>query len=195
MKIFLAGASGLIGRRLVPLLVADGHVVAGMTRSPGKAEMLRSLGAQPVVCDVYDAPALRAAVTAFGPDAVIDELTDLPDDPDRIREFGAANARIRREGTRNLIDAATVAGARGFVAQSVAWPLPGDSGAAVADLERMVLEIDGVVIRYGQFYGPETFHEHEVPDAPRIHIDEAARRTLPALALSGKILTVAEDAA
>jgi nucleoside-diphosphate-sugar epimerase len=177
----------------VPLLVGAGHEVAGMTRSPDKVAMLESLGAQPVVCDVYDSERLRHVVAAFGPHAVLSELTDLPDDGGRISEFAAANARIRREGTRNLINAASAAGVTRFVAQSVAWQIPGDGGTAVADLERMVLDIDGVVVRYGQFYGPGTFHEHELPDAPRIHIDAAARLTLPALELSGTILTIAEE--
>ncbi len=145
MRIFLAGASGVIGVRLVPLLVADGHEVAGMTRSPGKAEGLRALGAEPVVCDVFDLDALSAAVRAFGPDVVLHELTDLPDDPGRISEMAAANNRIRREGTRNLLAAAKAAGAPRFVAQSIAWQIPGDGGAAVEEHERAVLGAGGVV--------------------------------------------------
>jgi hypothetical protein len=93
MRVFLAGASGVIGRRLVPLLVADGHEVAGMTRTPGNAEMLCELGAEPVVVDVYDAEALRDAVVAFAPDLVMHQLTDLPDEVERIAEMGAANSR------------------------------------------------------------------------------------------------------
>lgn len=79
MRVFLAGASGVIGVRLVPLMVADGHEVAGMTRSPAKADELRELGCEPVVCDVFDAAALERSVTEFAPDAVMDQLTDLPD--------------------------------------------------------------------------------------------------------------------
>jgi uncharacterized protein YbjT (DUF2867 family) len=80
VRIFLAGATGVIGTRLIPLLVADGHVVAGMTRSAGRAGQVRDLGAEPVICDVYDAAALTAAMTGFRPDVVLHQLTDLPDD-------------------------------------------------------------------------------------------------------------------
>lgn len=193
MRIVLAGATGVIGRRLVPLLVAEGHRVAGLTRSADRADLLRDLGAEPVVCDVYDAARLIDEVVAFSPDAVMHQLTDLPDDPARIPEFGAANSRIRREGTRHLLAAARAAGVRRFAAQSVAWALPGDAGAAVAEMEAMVLDADGVVIRYGQFYGPGTYHEGEPPPPPRVHIDDAARRTLPALDLAATVLTITED--
>ena len=192
MRIFLAGATGLIGERLVPLLVAGGHAVAGMTRSPGKADALRALGAEPVVCDVFDPAALRVAAVAFRPDAVLHELTDLPDDAALLPEFAAPNARIRREGTRNLLEAARAAGARRFLAQSVAWQLPGDAGAAVAELEQAVLAAHGVVLRYGQFYGPGTYHE-QAPSPPRVHVDEAARRTVEALAAPSGVLTIVED--
>jgi uncharacterized protein YbjT (DUF2867 family) len=99
MRVFLAGATGVIGTRLLPLLIAEGHTVTGMTRSPGKADSLRALGAQPVVCDVFDTLALNQAVAAFEPDAVVDQLTDLPDVLDRLGEYGARNDRIRIEGT------------------------------------------------------------------------------------------------
>lgn len=193
MRIFLAGASGVIGRRLVPLLVADGHEVAGMTRSPDRAPLLRSLGAEAVVCDVFDAGGLRDAVVAQRPEVVLHELTDLPDDAGRVRESGAANARIRREGTRNLLAAASAAGATRFLAQSVAWQLPGDGGAAVAELERMVLDAGGVVLRYGQFYGPGTYHPDGPPaEGPRVHIDEAAARTVAAVLAPSGTITVTE---
>ena len=188
MRIFVAGASGVIGIRLVALLVHAGHAVAGMTRSEAKGNVLRSLGAEPVVCDVYDAGRLAEAMRSFGPELVIDELTDLDDDPKRID--GAANARIRVEGTRNVLAAA---GDVRVVTQSVAWPLQGDGGRAVETHERLVLERGGVVIRYGQLYGPGTYHERDLPKDPRIQIDEAARRTLEALdAKPGTILTLAE---
>ena len=79
MRIFLAGATGVLGSRIVPLLVADGHRVAGMTRSPDKVGYLQSVGAAPVVCDVFNSEALTAAVVSFAPSAVVDQLTDLPD--------------------------------------------------------------------------------------------------------------------
>jgi len=196
MRVFLAGASGVIGVRLVPLLVAAGHEVAGMTRSSSKVASLRALGAAPVLCDVYDADALRAEVVAFGPDIVMHQMTDLPDDIADLAAYMDGNSRIRRDGTRHLVAAATAAGADRFVAQSVAFPLPGDAGAAVAEHERMVLDAGGVVIRYGQFYGPGTFYEKEPPAPPRIHIDDAARRTMPALtAPGGAVVVTDEDAA
>ena len=193
MRIFLAGATGVIGVRLVPLLVADGHVVAGMTRSQEKADGLVAIGAEPVVCDVYDAEALREAAVAFGAEAVIHQLTDLPDDEASIPGFEAANARIRREGTRNLLAAARGCGASRIVAQSVAWELGGDAGAAVREHELAVLGAGGVVLRYGQFYGPGTYFEDEEPTPPRIHIDEAARRTVPALDASSGVILITED--
>src|SRR5689334_20595184 len=103
MRIFVAGATGAIGVPIVKLLVADGHDVAGMTRSPRKAAFLRSLGAIPVVCDAFDAAALRDAVVAFGPDLVMHQLTDLPDRIEQLEEYLPRNTRIRREGTRNLL--------------------------------------------------------------------------------------------
>lgn len=193
MRVFVAGASGVIGVRLVPLLVAAGHDVAAMTRSPEKADGLRALGADPIVCDVYDADTLRDAVVGFGSEAVVHQLTDLPDERERIAEFGAANARIRREGTRNLLAAARAAGASRFVAESVAWELNGDAGTAVEELERAVLDFGGVVLRYGQLYGPGTYFEAERPPRPRIHADEAARRTLPALDAPSGVIVVTED--
>jgi nucleoside-diphosphate-sugar epimerase len=193
MRIFLAGASGVIGIRLVPLLLAQGHEVAGMTRSPDKADGLRELGAEPVVCDVYDVGALRDAVVRFGAEAVVHQLTDLPDDAATAPEFAAANARIRREGTRNLIDAALAAGASLFAAQSVAWELPGDAGAAVEDHERAILDAGGIVLRYGRFYGPGTYYEDEEPPRPRIHVDEAARRTIPALGSPDSVVVIADE--
>lgn len=147
MRIFLAGATGVIGVRLVPLLVDAGHDVAGMTRSPGKAGLLKELGAEPVVCDVFEAEGLLQAVTAFRPGVVMHQLTDLPDDPARIAETTAVNARIRREGTSNLLAAARAAGAPEFIAQSVAWQLSGEGGASIADHESLVLARGGVVLR------------------------------------------------
>lgn len=192
MRVFVAGATGVIGIRLVPRLIAAGHVVAGMTRTPAKAALLRDLGAEPVVCDVYDAEPLRAAILAFAPDALIHELTDLPDDERRIAERPGANARIRREGTRNLLDAARAANVSRFLAESVAWELSGDGGAAVRELEAAVLAYGGVVLRYGRLYGPGTYHEDLLPDHPRIQVDEAARRTVEALDEPSGVLTISE---
>jgi nucleoside-diphosphate-sugar epimerase len=193
MRVFLAGASGVIGVRLVPLLVRDGHEVAGMTRSPGKTAALRELGAEPVVCDVFDAGALAEAVTAFGSELVMHQLTDLPDQAERIPEFAARNNRIRTEGTRNLLAAAAQAGATRFLAQSIAWTPPA-GGEAVAEHERLVLAAGGVVIRYGVFYGPGTYsRSSSVPPPPRIQVDEAARRTVALLTAPSGVVVVTED--
>jgi nucleoside-diphosphate-sugar epimerase len=189
MRVFVAGASGVIGVRLVPLLVAGGHEVAGMTRSPVKLDLLRDLGAAAFVCDVFDMAALRETVVAFEPQAVVNELTDLPDERAAPNE---ANARMRREGTRNLLAAAAAAGASHFVAQSIAWQLPGDAGAAVSELERLVLEANGVVLRYGRLYGPGTYYEDRRPKPPRIHVDDAARSTVAALDSASGVIEVSD---
>jgi nucleoside-diphosphate-sugar epimerase len=194
MRVFLAGASGVIGRQLVPLLVAAGHRVAGMTRTAGKADLLQALGAEPVVVDVFDVDGLCDAVAAFQPDVVLDELTDLPDDVSRVAELGARNSRMRRDGTRNLLAAAAKAGtAPRLLAQSVAWQLGGDAGAAVEELEHAVLGAGGVVIRYGQLYGPGTYFETELPPPPRVHVEEAARRTVLALDAPAGVIVITED--
>ncbi len=192
MRIFLAGASGAIGARLVPLLVAEHHVVAGMTRSPDKVEDLRALGAEAIVCDVYDAGALNDVVLRFRPELVMHQLTDLPDDVARVADAGPANARMRREGTHNLLAAAEAAGAAQFVAQSVAWELAGEGASAKLELERSVLGAGGVVLRYGRFYGPGTYHA-EVPEPPCIRIDEAARRTVSLIGMPSGAYDVVEE--
>jgi nucleoside-diphosphate-sugar epimerase len=192
VRIFVAGATGVIGVRLVPILVAEGHDVSGMTRSPAKADLLRELGADPIVCDVYEAESLREAVAATEAQAIVHLLTDLPDDQDEISHFTEANARIRREGTRNLLAAAGSTGASRFLAESVAWRLEGDAGAAVDELERTVIAAGGVVLRYGQLYGPDTYFEHEPPEHPRIDIDEAARRTAAAIDEPSGIIEIVE---
>jgi nucleoside-diphosphate-sugar epimerase len=181
MRIFVAGATGVIGIRLVPLLVAEGHDVAGMTRSARKAAELERLGVVPVVCDVYDVAALRDAVVAFAPDAVMHQLTDLPDDASKLGELSARNDRMRTEGTRNLIAAAQTAGAPHLYAQSIAWKLPPERAATVETHEQAILAAGGVVIRYGQLYGPGTYYETEQPPPPKIAVDGAARRTLELL--------------
>jgi uncharacterized protein YbjT (DUF2867 family) len=193
MRIFVAGASGLIGVRLVPLLVSAGHTVAGMTRSPGKADMLAGLGAEPVLCDVYDPSGLASAVAGFRPDVVIHQLTDLPDNVDDVASAGAANQRIRIEGTGNLLAAA---GNARLVAQSISWEQATEQArAGTGEFEHMVLAAGGVVIRYGQFWGPGTYYPDEPPASPRIHIDDAARNTLPALDAPPGVTLIVDDRA
>jgi nucleoside-diphosphate-sugar epimerase len=202
--IFLAGASGAIGRRLSPLLVADGCRVVGSTRSKDKAPLLRAMGVEPVVVDVFDAGALRDAVAASRPDVVIHQLTDLPFalDAAKMTEALVRNARLRDEGTRNLVAAAVHAGARRLLSQSIAFiyadgPLPhreeapllpethpvyGETVTGVLSLERQTLEapLEGIVLRYGLFYGPGT--GFDAPIAPgSVHVDAAAKATVLAL--------------
>jgi nucleoside-diphosphate-sugar epimerase len=164
-----------------------------MTRSPSKATMLGELGAEPVVCDVYDADKLREAVSAFGPDLVMHQLTDLPDDLKRLPLYIRRNNRIRTEGTRNLIAAAREAGAARMLAQSIGFK-PSGVGRSVAQHERMVLDFGGVVLRYGWLYGPGTYsgQNGRLP-SPRIHVDTAARRTVELLDAPSGVVVIAES--
>jgi nucleoside-diphosphate-sugar epimerase len=122
-KVLVAGATGVIGRRLLPLLLQAGHQVIGTTRSANRAAILAAQGVVPLVVDVFDATALEMAVLRARPDIVIHQLTDLPPglDPTRMAEGAMRNARIRSEGTANLVAAARAAGSRRIVAQSIAW--------------------------------------------------------------------------
>jgi nucleoside-diphosphate-sugar epimerase len=226
MNVFVAGATGAIGRRLVPMLVQAGHEVTGLTRTPSRAELLRAMGATPVVGDALDGRALRQAVLSARPDVVVSELTDLGrglDSPSRDDQL-LTTRKLWREGTANLVGAAVVAGARRVVAQSVAFAYVPDRGRlrveqdplyldafepwvrtveAVAELERVVTRtpgIEGVVLRYGFFYGPGTAYAPDghtarlvrdgkfpiVGDgggvASFIHVDDAASATVLALA-------------
>ncbi|HVI15224.1 MAG TPA: NAD(P)-dependent oxidoreductase [Pseudolabrys sp.] len=197
MKIFLAGATGAIGRRLVPLLLNVRHYVIGTTRSSTKVDGLRAAGVDPVVVDAFDAQGLSAAVFEARPDIIIHQLTDLPPglDPSQMTEGTRRNARMRSQGTQNLVEAALGAGVRRLVAQSIAWMYaPGKEPhseddlldidargtraitvAGVTTLERLTLSsppIDGVVLRYGHLYGPGT--GTNTADAPALHVDAAA---------------------
>jgi nucleoside-diphosphate-sugar epimerase len=125
MRIFLAGASGAIGRRLVPLLIAAGHDVAGTTRSADAAGKLEAAGVRPAIVDVYDATALERAAIDARPEAVVHQLTDLPQsfDEKALAASYPRNSRIRVEGTRNLIAAARAAGAQRFVVLRTGRPV------------------------------------------------------------------------
>jgi 2-alkyl-3-oxoalkanoate reductase len=172
MRIFVAGASGTIGIPLVRALVAAGHQVTALTRSPGKQSELRAVAATPVVADALDCEALIAAVVAARPTHVIHQLTALPKDGTvrGPKDLEATN-RLRIEGTRNLIDAAIQAGARRFLVGSFALLSPrgpvgaeseNEAAAAVRSMETQVMEatkrgsIEGVVLRHGMFYGLQT---------------------------------------
>jgi nucleoside-diphosphate-sugar epimerase len=197
-RVFLAGATGAIGKRLIPLLLQSGAVVFGTTRSAVRAEELRNSGIEPIVVDVFDAPALTRAMVEVAPEVVMHQLTDLAliHDPSRLTEAVTRNARLRTEGTQNLVAAALQAGARRVIAQSIVWvyapgPEPhaeedaldlGATGRAaitihgVVALEQAVLTaptLQGIVLRYGWLYGPGTGTE-VAAGAPPLHVDAAA---------------------
>lgn len=218
MRVFLAGAAGAVGRRLVPLLIADGHCVTGSTRLPARARDLAALGVEPAIMNVFDDAAVVEAVRRARPEVVIHQLTDLPPnlDPAKMPSAIGRNARIRDEGTRNLVAAAALAGARRLVAQSIAWayavgPQPHaeeddlDLGAegdraisikGVASLEGHVTSapaLDGVILRYGQLYGPGTGFDAPSGLAP-VHVDAAAHAARLALDRGpGGIYNIAEE--
>lgn len=208
MRVFVAGASGAIGRLLVPRLVAAGHEVTGMTRSEERADALRTAGASPVVADVFDEDAVKAAMASAQPEVVVHQLTALPKrlDTKNFDEAYAPTDRLRTEGTRILVAAARASGARRMVAQSVAFLYAPEGSAikdedarpftdapqpfaatvqALMDLERQVTEadgIEGVVLRYGWFYGPGTFI---APDGATA--DELRRRRQPVVGKGGGV--------
>jgi nucleoside-diphosphate-sugar epimerase len=218
--IFLAGASGAIGRRVAPLLVANGWRVVGTTRSADKARVLREMGVEPVVVDVFDVAALQGILADVRPDVVMHQLTDLPFalEPSKMTEALVRNARLRDEGTRNLVAAAVGAGARRLIAQSIAFiyadgglphreddpllpethPVYGGTVTGVLNLERQVLaaRLDGIVLRYGLFYGPGT--GFDAPVGPgSVHVDAAAKAAELAVtrALPGVYNVAEEDGA
>jgi nucleoside-diphosphate-sugar epimerase len=219
LRIFLAGASGAIGRRLIPLLLADGHSVTGTTRSATKAAELEAQGIAPVVIDVFNAGALHDAVVKVRPEIVIHQLTDLPQvlDPAEMVASRQRNTRLRIEGTAHLVAAALAAHARRLIAQSIGFayadgpephaetdPLASaqgdDPGAITARgvraLEEAVLGasgIEGIVLRYGRLYGQGTWFATPSGKGP-LHVDAAAQAARLAIT-RGKpgIYNVAED--
>src|SRR5215469_16742465 len=193
MRIFLAGATGVIGIRLLPLMLAEGHVVAAMTRTKGKLDGLRTDGVTPVFCDLFDQRSLIAVVKDFHPDLIVHQVTDLPDEIEKLADFLPGNDRVRSEGTRNLLAAARAANASGFLAQSIAWRTGPGTGPVLDAHENGVTSAGGTVLRYGQFYGPGTFYENDPPPAPRIHIADAARRTMPFLTGPRGIFTITDE--
>jgi nucleoside-diphosphate-sugar epimerase len=208
MKIFLAGATGVIGRQLVPMLLQAGHEVTGSTRSPARAEQLRVSGARAAIVDALDREAMTKAVAESAPDAVIHQLTSIPAriDPRRLERDFALNDRLRTEGTAILLAAAESAGAKRIVAQSIAFsyapgppgtihtesdPLLSDaqagpsfqrSAAAVRTLEARLLEANGLVLRYGYFYGPGSAIAADGSTGR-----EVARRRLPVVGGGGGV--------
>ena len=224
VRVFVAGATGVIGRRLVPRLLEAGHDVVGMTRSEERAAGLREHGADAVVADAFDAAAVERAVVEARPDVVIHQLTDIPQaiNPRKQEEQFAGNDKLRVDGTRNLAAAAKAAGVRRMISQSIAFAYePGTtlcteddplylsaeqpwkrSVEAVDSLESQTLGIEGVegvVLRYGYFYGPGSAYAGDGSIAAMvrkrafpivgkgggvhsfIHVDDAASATVAAL--------------
>jgi nucleoside-diphosphate-sugar epimerase len=193
MRVFVAGATGLIGRRAVRLMLEAGHEVSAIARSEEAAEALRADGAGVALADVFDAEQLRGTMAMAEPQVVMHQLTSLPDrlDASDAAERFAQHSRVRIEGTRLLVEAAAAVSAERVIAQSIAFayapegdwvkdesaplyldaPTPwGASVGAVAELERQVLEargMDGVVLRYGALYGPGTWYDGTIADAVR----------------------------
>jgi nucleoside-diphosphate-sugar epimerase len=217
MRVFLAGATGVVGRRLAGLLREAKHEVAGTTRTPAKSRTLGALGITPIVVDVFDSDALAQAIATTRPDVVIHQLTDLPSAPGTPGYPAAqeANRRLRIEGTRNLVQAAKMAGVRRAVAQSIAFVYAPGEGMHTEDdpldlaaegvrqltvqgvvaLERQILEtpdIDGVMLHYGYLYGPDTWYAAP-PKPPSVHVDAAAYAALLAMSKGAGAYNIADD--
>lgn len=215
MRIFVAGATGVLGRPLVAALVAAGHEVTGTTRTAQRAAAIDAAGARGVVCDALDRDAVRRSVLAAAPEVVVHQLTALPQSFAKLRRGSDATNRLRREGTGNLVDAAVSAGARRVIAESVAFlyapaPGPADEDApvftvapepyrsmigALNELERVVTTsdgIEGVVLRYGTLYGPGTWFA-----ADGDMIKQIRKRRLPVVGSGGGVTSFlhVEDAA
>jgi nucleoside-diphosphate-sugar epimerase len=222
-RVMVAGATGVIGRALVPRLAEAGYEVVGTTRDPHKRDLLRALGARPVVVDALDREALFSTLRAERPGVVIHQLTDLTG-----RDL-AANARVRIEGTRNLVDAARAIGVERMIAQSIAFAYAPGPGPATEDdpldvdapsprrntalgvraLEQAVAEMpEGVVLRYGVLYGPGTWYASIGLEADRVrrgeraatsgvtsfvHVDDAARAAMLALDWKPGIVNIVDD--
>lgn len=223
MKILLAGATGAIGRLLLPLLIEAGHEVVGTTRSADKFEQITALGGRPVVMNALDRDSVFAAMQQAQPDVVIHQLTDLSS-----RDF-AGNAHLRVVGTRHLVDAALAVGAQRMISQSLSWtyvagdapahedepldldaPEPrGGTVAACVSLEQATAELPvGVVLRYGMFYGPGTWFTRDGLTTDQIrqgeivasdavtsflHVADAAHAAVAALAWPAGAVNIVDD--
>ena len=199
MRIFVAGATGALGKQLVPQLVANGHEVVGMTRTGSKQDELRSMGARPVVADALDPDAVAQAVAEAEPEVIVHQLTALSGSFDmrKVDQFFAATNRLRTAGTDHLLAAGRAVGARRFLAQSYAgWPFARTGGPVKSETDpldptppqamREVLDairhvedavtgaewVEGIVLRYGGFYGPGT----SLSADPRADISENIRK-------------------
>ena len=204
-RIFIAGASGAIGRPLTAMLVAAGHDVTGTSRTETGAATIASAGARPAIVDVFDGAAGTAAMAVARPEVVIYQVTDLSTKPgeELTDERLEANAHVREVGTRNVVEATAAVGARRLIAQSIAWLyLPGPephtedepiappppaviprTRQAVIDLERLTTtdpRFEGVVLRYGRLYGPGTWST-DPDEPPTVHVEAAAHAAVLAV--------------
>ena len=234
MKIFVAGASGAIGQPLVAELLRQGHAVTGMTRSDSGAEALEEAGATVARVSAFDAPALEKALRRSSAEVVIDELTALPKDPSDLAAAGPGDRKLRIEGGGNLFRAALAAGVRRYLQQASAFFLKAGSGLAdeseslavdatpgvaasaktYTELEARLFSaprIEGVALRYGFFYGPNTWYDPEGASAEHarleqmpvigrgegvwswIHVEDAAAATAAALTCPAGIYNIVDD--
>ncbi|MFC2491330.1 MAG: NAD-dependent epimerase/dehydratase family protein [Campylobacter curvus] len=205
-KVFLAGASGVLGMRICKILLQNGYDVYGTTRSEAKAQNLAKIGVKPVIVDVFDYENLQAQMKNIAPEILMHQLTDLPDGLDyagKMDEVLARNARIRVEGTANLIKAAKISGVKKMIAQSIAFiyepsdgiftessPLLnfadatyGETSRGVHSLETQVLDAPfvGVVLRNGLLYGGDTGFSAPFEGMASVHVDAAANAAFLAL--------------
>ncbi len=216
--VFVAGATGVIGIRLCKMLVGDGWSVFGTTRSSQKIKMLEEIGITPVVVDVYEKKKLEDALVSSKASVVFHQLTDLPAglDPQKMQEALISNAKLRIQGTKNLVDAATKAGVKKMIAQSIGFvyeagelphteespllnfedPVYGETSHAVASLEEQVTSASfiGIVLRNGLLYGDGTGFNMPVDFVPPVHVDAAALAAFLALnENTTQIYNVADD--
>ncbi len=223
MRIFVAGATGAVGSFLLPKLIRAGHEVIGMTQSESKKSIIENTGAKALIADVFDREAIRSALDESQPEVVIHQLTSLSS-----RNF-SDNTKIRKEGTQNLVDAALSVGVKRIIAQSISWAYePGERPATedvsldidakeprkstidgILALESAVMKIpEYVILRYGMFYGPGTWYEHngymaeqiyqrQVPATEGItsflHVEDAAEAALLALQWPSGPVNIVDD--
>ena len=217
-KIFVAGATGVIGKRLCQMLIQNDWIVYGTTRHEEKIKMLEEIGVKPVVVDVFNAKELEQAITRIKPHIVFHQLTDLPAglDPTKMEAALVRNAKLREEGTKNLVHAATKANVKKMIAQSIAFvyepgalphtekspllnfddPTYGETSRAIASLEQQVLNAPfiGIVLRNGLLYGPDTGFDAPVDFVPPVHVDAAAHAAFLAITCDvNSIYNVADD--
>jgi len=207
-RVFLAGATGIVGQRLVPQLQGAGYLVTGTTRSPGKAGHLRDQGVEPVVVDMFDAEAVVRAVIAARPDVLIHQLTDLPKtfNAKAMETARERNARLRSETAPTLMRAAAEAGVRRVIVQSICFayapgtlphletsPLDSPSVQLMETAALTTNGIEGVILRYGRLWGPGTWSGGPA-ESPTVHVDAAAQAALLAITRGQPgVYNIAED--